>query len=49
VIAIVIFVAGLMVSGSRLREVKMLSGSVRMLGFADGIGGMIDVLRKRQD
>lgn len=47
VIAVVLYASSWQIDGSRVREVWMLSGSLRMLGFAGGILGLIDFFRKR--
>jgi len=47
-IAAVIYVASWSLEGVKSREGLVLSGSMRMLGFAGGLLGIIDLLRKRR-
>ncbi len=47
-IAAGIYVAGLSLAGIRLREIIMLSGALKMLGFTGGILGIVDLVRKRK-
>jgi hypothetical protein len=47
-IAAAIYCAGLGLAGVRVREVLMFSGALRMLGFAGGILGIVDLIRKRK-
>lgn len=47
-IAAAMYVASWVLSDIRVREVLMLVGLLRMLGFAGGILGIIDLLRKRK-
>ena len=47
-IAAAMYVASWALSGIRVREVLMLVGLLRMLGFAGGILGILDLLRKRK-
>ena len=46
-IAAVIYVASFAAQGIRIREVVLLTGAARMLGFAGGILGIIDLVRRR--
>jgi hypothetical protein len=48
VIAVVLYVASWQIGDSRLREMRLLCGVMRMLGFAGGILGVIDLLRTRE-
>ena len=45
-IAAGIYVAGLAIGGIRVREIVMLAGALKMLGFTGGILGVVDLLRK---
>ena len=47
-LAVAIWAASWGFEGSRLREVLVLSGAFRFLGFAGGILGVIDLLRTRK-
>jgi hypothetical protein len=47
-IAAAMYVVSWSIDGIRLREAMMLCGSLRMLGFAGGILGIIDLVRKRK-
>ncbi|PQO28673.1 hypothetical protein C5Y97_23100 [Blastopirellula marina] len=46
-IAIVLYVISWQMEDVRAREVRLFSGCLRMLGFAGGILGVVDLLRKR--
>lgn len=48
VIAIVLYSLSWQIGDSRVREMRLLSGTMRMLGFGGGIIGIIDLLRKRK-
>ena len=45
-IAVGIYIAGSTLTGIRIREVMLLEGTLRMLGFAGGILGIIDLVRR---
>ena len=47
-IAATIYVASWSLEGIRVREVLLVSGAMRMLGFAGGILGIVDLIRKRK-
>ncbi len=47
-IAAVIYFLGLRLASVRVREVVMLTGALKMLGFAGGILGIVDLVRKRK-
>ena len=47
-IAVGIYVAGLALAGIRIREVVLLTGALKMLGFAGGILGIVDLVRDRK-
>jgi hypothetical protein len=47
-IAAVIYCVGIGLTGVRVREVVMLTGALKMLGFAGGILGIVDLVRKRE-
>jgi hypothetical protein len=47
-IAAVIYCAGLALAGIRVREIVLLTGTLKMLGFAGGILGIVDLVRKRR-
>lgn len=47
-IAAAIYMASFAIDDIRIREVVMLSGATRMLGFAGGILGIVDLVRKRK-
>jgi hypothetical protein len=46
--AAVIYCLGLAMAGVRVREFLMLGGALKLLGFAGGILGVIDIVRKRK-
>ena len=46
-IAVVIYIASWSIDQIRIREVQMLCGSMRFLGFSGAILGVIDIWRKR--
>jgi hypothetical protein len=46
-IAIAVYCGGLALAGISVREIVMLSGALKMLGFAGGILGIVDILRRR--
>lgn len=48
VIAAAIYFAGMALEGIRVREVLMLAGALKMLGFAGGMLGIVDLVRKRE-
>ncbi len=47
-IAVGIYVAGLALASIRVREIMVLSGALKMLGFAGGILGIVDLVGKRK-
>jgi len=47
-IAAVIYCLGLSLASVRVREVLMLTGTLKMLGFSGGILGIADLVRKRK-
>lgn len=47
VIAAMIYFLSWQIDDIRVREVRLLTGSLRMLGFAGGILGVVDLLRRR--
>jgi hypothetical protein len=47
-IAAAIYLASYAIGGIRVREIVMLSGTARMLGFAGGILGVVDLVRQRK-
>lgn len=47
VIAVVIYGLGSFIGSTQAREIVMLAGTLQMLGFASGILGVIDILRRR--
>lgn len=47
-IAAVIYCFGLGLAGVRVREIMMLTGALKMLGFAGGLLGIVDLVRKRK-
>ncbi len=48
VIAAVLYLVSWQMDDIRVREIRLLSGTLRMLGFAGGILGVVDLLRKRK-
>lgn len=48
VIAVGIWIFGMMLSDIRIREIMLFSGAMKMLGIAGGILGIIDLVRKRK-
>jgi hypothetical protein len=48
-IAAAIYFVGMTLASVRVREVVMLAGALKMLGFAGGILGIVDLLRNRGD
>ncbi len=48
VVAAAIYIASWLLEGTKVREVVMLTGSMRLLGFAGGVLGIVDLLRKRR-
>ncbi len=47
-IAAVIYLFGVAFAVVRIREVMLLSGALKMLGFAGGILGIVDLVRRRK-
>lgn len=47
-IAAGIYLVSFVLPDFRMRELVMLRGALRMLGFAGGILGLVDLLRKRE-
>ena len=47
VIAIGIWVCGALIGDVHIRELLMLAGAMKMLGFAGGILGLVDFFRRR--
>ena len=47
-IAAAIYCAGLSLASIRVREIIMLTGALKMLGFAGGILGVVDLVRRRK-
>jgi len=45
--AVVIYLVGVALDGIRIREVLLICGAFKMLGFAGGILGVVDLLRRR--
>ncbi len=43
-----IYCAGLALASIRVREIVMLTGALKMLGFIGGIGGIVDYIRTRK-
>lgn len=48
VIAVVLYLVSWQIDDVRVREIRLLSATMRMLGFAGGILGVVDLLRKRK-
>ena len=48
VIAVVVYLLSWQIDDVRVREVRLLSGTMRMLGVAAGILGIVDLCRKRR-
>ena len=48
VIAVVLYFLSWQIDGVRVREIQLLSGTLRMLGVAAGILGIVDLCRKRK-
>jgi hypothetical protein len=47
-VAVAIYTVGWQIDHIDVREVRLLSGAARMLGFADGLLGLYDLVRKRE-
>ena len=48
VIAVVIYYLSWQIDDTRVREMHLLTGTMRMLGFAGGILGLVDLFRRRK-
>ena len=48
VIAVVLYFLSWQIDDIRVREIRLLSGTMRMLGFAGGILGIVDLFRNRK-